>query len=296
MFFARVNALFKKNAKHDDDIVCGKRLGRGAFAEVFRCEYKGEKCACKIIKLNLLSKNDLKLLENEIAIWLQLRHENVCALMHVQRNDALCKLVCEMMQESLRHRHVRMVKLGAKPRMLTLVRGWIQMTTALSYLHGLAFMHRDVKTDNILVTDEPGRDTLYKLTDFGLAKAFCKSDDHTAETGSYRFMSPEVIRHERYDSKCDIYSLALVYYETLTLNAPFESLSPVEVAMSVATRAARPPLPPLPVAVRSLIESAWSQSAPERPSADELLKRLFEILEMNVSFSSLEMSAKLIRR
>ena len=47
----------------------------------------------------------------------------------------------------------------------------------------------------------------------------------TAETGSYRWMAPEVIRHEEYDKRCDVYSFAILAWEMLTYRVPFDNMS-----------------------------------------------------------------------
>ena len=66
---------------------------------------------------------------------------------------------------------------------------------------------------------------LAQLADFGLARLApgCK-EELTAETGSYRWMAPEVIRHKSYDEKCDVYSFAMLCWEMLTYRMPFDKM------------------------------------------------------------------------
>ena len=54
-----------------------------------------------------------------------------------------------------------------------------------------------------------------KLADFGISTKFENSagTEHTAETGTYRYMAPEVIRHQQYDHKCDVYSYGVLLWE-----------------------------------------------------------------------------------
>ena len=56
-----------------------------------------------------------------------------------------------------------------------------------------------------------------KLADFGISTKFENSagTEHTAETGTYRYMAPEVIRHQQYDHKCDVYSYGVLLWEVL---------------------------------------------------------------------------------
>ena len=88
----------------------------------------------------------------------------------------------------------------------------------------------------------------------------------TAETGSYRWMAPEVIRHEPYGTGCDVYSFGVLCWEMLSYSIPFPQHTPVEVALSVATKGMRPEIPAhSPSVLVDLIEQCWQQQALRRP-------------------------------
>jgi serine/threonine protein kinase len=57
---------------------------------------------------------------------------------------------------------------------------------------------------------------LIKVADFGVARVKAESGIMTAETGTYRWMAPEVIEHKPYDSKADVFSFGVVLWELLT--------------------------------------------------------------------------------
>ena len=89
----------------------------------------------------------------------------------------------------------------------------------------------------------------------------------TAETGSYRWMAPEVIRHEPYGTGCDVYSFGVLCWEMLTYSIPFPQHTVFEVALSVATKGMRPEIPAhSPRVLVDLIEQCWQQQALLRPS------------------------------
>ena len=89
----------------------------------------------------------------------------------------------------------------------------------------------------------------------------------TAETGSYRWMAPEVIRHEPYGTGCDVYSFGVLCWEMLSYSTPFPQLTVFEVALSVATKGMRPEIPAhAPTELVDLIEECWQQQALLRPS------------------------------
>lgn len=120
-----------------------------------------------------------------------------------------------------------------------------------------------------------------KVTDFGLAAV---APDETAggwltaETGTYRWMAPEIIRHERYSRSADIYSFAMICFELVTREDPFADLTPVQAAVASALNDMRPPLPAgVPPAFEALIEACWSASGRDRPTFVQVHKALTEL-------------------
>jgi len=71
----------------------------------------------------------------------------------------------------------------------------------MHYMHLGNFIHRDLKSGNLLLS----KSGTVKVTDFGLSRFLDKTGDMTAETGTYRWMAPEVIRHEPYTKAVDVY-------------------------------------------------------------------------------------------
>ena len=291
----RWRRAFQRSEPSTDPLVIGKRIGGGTFASVHACTYHDQPCAAKVVRWASLAPADRAMVESEAAIWRRLRHPHVCELIAVVETVQSCTFVCERLDETLRDRHCRLLRLGCKPRMVTITRGMIHISDALSYLHACGVMHRDVKSENVLIRVDDAAGDQHKLSDFGLAKSVDNGNEATAETGSYRFMAPEVIRHEPYDERCDVYSLGMLFFEMLTLTVPFSAFTPVQAALAVANEALRPPLPPLPMAMRSLVHSCWQQDRRLRPDMSSVRRQLDGIVAMNLSFSSLEMSHRLVR-
>ena len=147
----------------------------------------------------------------------------------------------------------------------------------MEFLHAFEppILHRDLKSPNILVSNGIG--SRLAIGDFGLARyqALDTSKAMTAETGSYRWMAPEVIRHEVYDKRCDVYSFAMVMVELLTFRFPFNgievSLTPMEVVTAVAIEDMKPELPSsCPTPIHRLVERCWSRDPNVRPSFAEI--------------------------
>eukprot|EP00752_Nemacystus_decipiens_P014627 g13025.t1 len=154
----------------------------------------------------------------------------------------------------------------------------LQLASALSYLHGRAVegsfvVHRDLKPENIAFSSD-GR---LKLFDFGLAKIvrrragrLSQRYEMTGETGSTRYMCPEVAMQLPYNEKADVYSFGLILWEMLSLRRPFEGLNRKEFVQSVIKGGRRPPLQQeWSGALRELMRRCWDEDMDTRPGEVE---------------------------
>ena len=128
----------------------------------------------------------------------------------------------------------------------------------------------------------------------GTGPSFAKEDETstyklTGETGSYRYMAPEVFRHEPYNAKVDVYSFGIILFELLDGGVPFtKKVHPLDAARRAALLHARPgwgmgatskglrraPRPPPPPALRALVEACWRPDPAARPDFAEICRRL----------------------
>ncbi|OQX69715.1 MAG: hypothetical protein B6A08_03680 [Sorangiineae bacterium NIC37A_2] len=118
-----------------------------------------------------------------------------------------------------------------------------QMGAALSRAHDLGVVHRDLKSDNILLTLRGGRQDFVKILDFGLAAL--AHDPRLAPKGAVfgtpEYMSPEQARGEQAGPQSDLYALGVLFFEMLTGQLPFRSTD--RDALLEMQRTARPPDP-----------------------------------------------------
>lgn len=156
---------------------------------------------------------------------------------------------------------------------------------ALSAAHRAGLVHRDVKPENILLSD----DGVVKVADFGLARAI-ESDHSATQTGvmmgTVAYCSPEQITQGSADARSDVYSAGIVFYELLTGTAPFRGESAMAVAYQhVHSRVPAPSDPagtgqarPIPQALDVLVQRATSREPAGRPAdAGAFLAELHEV-------------------
>ncbi|XP_010451039.1 PREDICTED: serine/threonine-protein kinase STY17-like [Camelina sativa] len=97
----------------------------------------------------------------------------------------------------------------------------------------------------------------------------------TAETGTYRWMAPEVIEHKPYDHRADVFSYAIVLWELLTGELPYAYLTPLQAAVGVVQKGLRPKIPKQThPKLTELLEKCWQQDPAQRPDFAEIIEML----------------------
>ena len=111
-----------------------------------------------------------------------------------------------------------------------------QVLSALSYSHSRSIVHRDIKPSNIFLTKDDQGTTVVKLLDFGIARNLEQSASASMKLtstgtllGTPRYMSPEQCNSQPADQRSDIYSVAVVMYESLAGGHLFEAENPLEI-------------------------------------------------------------------
>ncbi|CAE8630669.1 unnamed protein product [Polarella glacialis] len=164
------------------------------------------------------------------------------------------------------------------------VMGWATaIARALSFLHNChpPIVHRDLKPLNLLLD----KNLELKVADFGISKMINEGGKTkekykmTGGIGSWLYMAPEVVRHQDYSEKVDIYSFALIMYFMSSGRTPFYEMGrDPELVLKeyIKGNEPRPKVSQCHVHLRQIISQAWSVDATERPSGQELTAMLVE--------------------
>ena len=201
-----------------------RELGRGSFGRVYeaQCQTTGLKWAVKSVNKEKAGSYAVKMLEQEVNIMKMIDHGHVVCLKEVFETSTKMFLVMELCDQGELCDLLRVRKTLNENEALTVIR---QLADAITYLHNLDIVHRDLKLENILlckpVNDEPIN---IKISDFGLS--YVKGSGEAmmqSVCGTPMYMAPEVIDEHEYSRQCDIWSIGVILFTLLTGSPPFQA-------------------------------------------------------------------------
>src|SRR2546425_5201576 len=218
----------------------------------------------------------------------RLSHPHVVTVIDAGEDEGHPYIVFEYVEgETLKHRIRTLREQGRAMPVVEAVAYAIEVGRALSAAHAQRVIHRDVKPQNVMI-DTEGR---AKVTDFGIARSL-ESDGLTKTgrvLGTTDYVAPEQAMGQAVDARCDIYSLGVLLYETLTGEVPFKADTLAGVAMKHVNE--RMPdvqerRPEISAALAAVIERATAKEPKKRyPDMIALLADLEGALEVEVARS-----------
>ncbi|HEX4451835.1 MAG TPA: protein kinase [Kofleriaceae bacterium] len=203
-----------------------KTLGAGGMGTVFLAEHAliKRRVAIKILHPELATDaNVVERFMNEARAAGTLGHPNIVESTDMGfTHDHVPYIVFEYLEGALLTDEI--YRVGGLPVRRT-VRICAQIASALYAAHNAGVVHRDLKSDNVFLTDKDDASDHVKVLDFGISR-FMESEDHQKHMvmGTPEFMAPEQITDpENVDARADIYALGVIMYEMLTARRPFSN-------------------------------------------------------------------------
>ena len=206
-----------------------EEVGKGGMAHVYKaqCNVLNRTVAVKILRNDLEGGDEfVNRFNAEAQSAAGLTHPNIVSIYDVGEENGLYYIVMEYIEGSTLKEYIKQKGRLSSEESAAIAS---QICSALAVAHEKNIIHRDIKPHNIMVTTGG----LIKVTDFGIARASNNATMQVGDSilGSVHYISPEQARGGYVDCRTDIYSLGIVMYEMLTGKLPFESDSPIAIAM-----------------------------------------------------------------
>ncbi|CEM02722.1 unnamed protein product [Vitrella brassicaformis CCMP3155] len=262
-----------------------ERMGQGQFGVVYKVveRVSGAVRCCKIVRKQR-SISTPEHFRQEVDSLLALNHPSVVRLLECFEDYQNLYMVFEMLEGShlldILLRTFKEQQVVPEPRAARLM---MSIMRAVAHCHARRIMHKDIKPENIMVTDESFDEAHTHLIDFGLSEMFAPGSDvwSSSSGGTPYYMAPEVFE-KRFNYKCDIWSCGILLYLMLTGYLPFSAADRSEYRRVV--RETNLEFPPelfdgISEDAICLIRWMLAKSPDNRPSACEVLKhRWFRVM------------------
>ncbi|KAG0248958.1 hypothetical protein DFQ27_000514, partial [Actinomortierella ambigua] len=246
-----------------------KFIGAGQYGIVFHCLYHTRKAAIKKFRLQDTT-GQIAIIEQEIALLQRLQYRHIIQFYGVCRQDNEISLITDFAEGGSLNQAIqdwRVADWRVKARIAQ------EIANGLAYIHHEDIIHRDLKSDNVLLTGLME----VKLCDFGLAVVKKSSERHSTEVmrGTVRWLAPELLRAAKpsYTNKSDIYALGMVMWEMAAMcTLPFKTIDNNFVVADAVHDGEREKLPDnTPPDYRHWVELCWRQDPLDRPQAHEVI-------------------------
>ena len=258
-----------------------EKIGEVGMSEVYkaRCNKLNRFVAVKILKKQFADNEDIsQKFKREATAIANLSDTNIVNVLDVGTQDNMDYIVMEYVSgKTLKE----LINNSGKLSYNTAIKIALQIAKALDCAHRNNIIHRDIKPQNILVTE----DGEVKVSDFGIAKSTDSQTitNTTSIIGSAHYLSPEQAKGTYIDFRSDLYSFGIVLYEMVTGRLPFEGDSPVTVALKHLQEEPVPPKninPAIPDSLNKLILKAIQKEPIKRyQNAKEIIQDLQKIQE-----------------
>eukprot|EP01097_Dermamoeba_algensis_P006547 TRINITY_DN4096_c0_g1_i1.p1 TRINITY_DN4096_c0_g1~~TRINITY_DN4096_c0_g1_i1.p1 ORF type:complete len:470 (-),score=111.27 TRINITY_DN4096_c0_g1_i1:180-1589(-) len=246
-----------------------KLVGQGASGAVFVATDCRSSKTVAIKKMVVAKQPSKSVIVNEICIMRRCYCRSIVNFIDAYLDEGVLWVVMEFVSGGSLTDVVLNHKL-TEAQMALITR---ETLIALKHLHQNDILHRDIKSDNVLM----GADGTIKLTDFGFG-AQLSPDRHkrTTVVGTTYWMAPEVVTGSPYDCKVDIWSLGIMVVEMLDGEPPYMNLPPVKALFLIASKG-RPELKTktMSLELRDFLEKCTQMEAEKRPTAAQLLEHPF---------------------
>ena len=242
------------------------KLGDGSYGTVYSAIniLTGSKIAMK--KIEKIKENEIDDLQikNEIDILKKLDHPNIVKIYEFYDTKKNYFIITEYCKHGELYSYIKYSYTETQLAVL-----FYQVFSGLCYLHDNHILHRDLKLENIMISEiEKDLSSNYdffwiKIIDFGTAKIFKKSKNERTVVGSSYYIAPEVLK-QKYNEKCDTWSVGVILYMLIVGRAPFDGKTDEEI-------------------IENIKKGKYNKKHPKLVNSSEEVQNLvFSLLETNI--------------
>lgn len=268
-----------------------KEIGSGSFSTVYKGKLKVNDKKLKVaLKQFNIKKNDgngqpsLKTddIKKQIEIYSKLDNDNIVKLIGVIDNSFGIKLIMEYIKKDLSEviRNQQCLQNLNKEKAHQIV---LDIALGLQYLHLVGVLHKDLKTNNILVTG----DERAKIADFDFSDEADEKNENlsSVKVGTFGYLAPEIFNSGKiiYSFKTDVFALAVLLWEFAVSKIIFDEYEDIENFQKNLSEGKRPEInekEEISPKLKGLIEQCWDQDPKKRPGTKEIVKTLEENPEL----------------
>eukprot|EP00002_Diphylleia_rotans_P010466 TRINITY_DN2093_c0_g1_i1.p1 TRINITY_DN2093_c0_g1~~TRINITY_DN2093_c0_g1_i1.p1 ORF type:complete len:487 (-),score=120.37 TRINITY_DN2093_c0_g1_i1:201-1661(-) len=248
-----------------------RKVGEGASGLVFFAKHSKLKRDVAVKKIDMSTESNQKLIKSEIYNMKRLKHP--CIVEYIASHYCAQEIwvILEFMDGGSLTEVVTSDKRMTEPQ---IARVCIDTLSALNFLHKMSVIHRDIKSDNILINSKGE----IKLADFGYCAQLTKERaKRTSVVGTPYWMAPELVRGHEYGTKVDIWSTGILVIEMTDGEPPYIDYPPIRALFLIATNGTPEIKQPerLSSDLKEFILASLIVDVEKRSSAEDLLKHPF---------------------
>ncbi|XP_035698278.1 serine/threonine-protein kinase Nek8-like isoform X2 [Branchiostoma floridae] len=244
-------------------------VGRGAYGTVYLCKRLDaqKEVIIKQIPIEQMTKDERQSALNEVRVLSMLHHPNIIEYYESFLEDKALMIVMEYAPGGTIFEYLQQ-RGNALLDEEEILQFFVQMLLSLQHVHAKQILHRDLKTQNILLNRKKN---VVKIGDFGISKILSSKSKAYTVVGTPCYISPELCEGKPYNQKSDIWALGCVLYELASLKRAFEAANLPALVLKIMRGTFAPISDRYSEDLRRLILSMLHLDPSKRPTITQIM-------------------------